>query len=212
MRGAVGRLVEPLRATETWRHISAALSERGASRHWRGSVDDVVAYHRARVARSDERAGERALCWRVLSDRTWSDLELESVFARMGDRCGCPLGQQVLHDLMRRPVVDPLTVSRRDELIRAISNRPQAEVRIARAANLVATSAAYDLFRLTDEELPERPKWYLLFPALGITAVVAILERHAEFSADRRRTAAAGRRRRGFRRRARRTGSPRARR
>ncbi|MFS8637664.1 MAG: hypothetical protein FWJ74_06230 [Gemmatimonadota bacterium] len=161
----LGRVLGPLRATALGRAMSVAVEQRRAARSWRRGIAEIASYHEARRGREPGEA---------LSDRVWSDLELQSVYERI-DRCGSPVGQQVLYDMLRRPLYDASAILRRGAAISALRARPELRDRIRAALHPLAHPVSYDLHHLTASELPGRPRWYFLLPLLGLAAPGALL-------------------------------------
>lgn len=114
----------------------------------------IASYHRA------IESGE------ALDDRTWSDLGLDDVFARL-DRTLTPIGQQVLYDMLRRPLFSREKLECRERLICEHLEHRERRERMQSMLSRLSASALYDIHDLFTSELPDRPRAARLFPVLS---------------------------------------------
>jgi hypothetical protein len=127
-------------------------------------MDVIAEYHHARV-----QAGEGT----SLDDRTWDDLNLDAVFARL-DRTTSTLGQQLLyHRLRSRPSAAHLEAF--DDLATLLENEVTLRERVQAALEPLQNPAGYDLWWLTQPGVVETKRWHVIFPALGLFMVTAAL-------------------------------------
>jgi hypothetical protein len=150
------------------------------------AFDAIAEYHRSRIAGSHVGVGgvtaspsdsisasDRPDAPASLDDRTWSDLNLDAVFATI-DRTESTLGQQALyHRLRSAPVADHLDAF--DALVERMRTdaaaREQAQLTLARLQD----PAGYDLWWLAQgEALGTRP-WHALFPALALGMLASLV-------------------------------------
>lgn len=129
-----------------------------------GRLDEIAAYHRRSA-----RAGEAE----PISDRVRDDLDLDAVFGAV-DHCTSAVGQQVLYDMLNRPLSDAMVLGERDRLIRHLDAAPELRARLRRALEGLRQRNAYALHNLFTAELPARPRLYLLFPALTLAALLCV--------------------------------------
>jgi hypothetical protein len=109
-----------------------------------------------------------------LDDRTWEDLNLDSIF-EVVDRTESALGQQALYARLRTAPLgrhleafDALMARFEDS-----DRRERAQIALARLAG----SSAFDLWRLTQPNALVQAPWHALFPMLGgamLAALVAV--------------------------------------
>jgi len=107
-----------------------------------------------------------------LDDRTWNDLLLDDVFARL-DRTESSVGQQSLYGRLRRAPV-PRDLDAFDALVARLTGdvnlRERAQVALARLRH----SSGYYLHRLARPDALVRPWWHVVFP-LWTAAVLMTL-------------------------------------
>ncbi|MEX0892390.1 MAG: hypothetical protein WEB88_09495, partial [Gemmatimonadota bacterium] len=112
----------------------AALRARRELRALPGQIDDIDLYARLR---SPAAPGS-------LDERTWRDLDMDAVFARI-DRASSGVGQQVLYDLLRHPARDWTELAERDAGVRRLAERPAARQAIAEALRSLRGRGTYQL-------------------------------------------------------------------
>jgi hypothetical protein len=112
----------------------------------------------------------------VLDDRTWHDLLLDEVFARL-DRTESRIGQQMLYHRLRTATV-PRALDAFDALARAADN-PQRRERAQEALARLSTKAAYYVHHLTWPDALTISPWHRIFPlwtaAVVLTLVLALI-------------------------------------
>lgn len=110
----------------------------------------------------------------VVADRTWRDLSLDDVFAKL-DRCVSMVGQQTLYRRLRRPSDSAAAVARFDRKIRAFSDDPRLRAQFQEAVRRVEGDAAPLLYG----EPPPLPRAAALFPfatcATFLAAAVSVV-------------------------------------
>jgi hypothetical protein len=134
----------------------------GASIERPRRMDAMFTSHAARVAAF---TGSRSL-----DERTWVDLNLDSVFAAI-DRTQSTSGQYALYHRLRTvPVADHLGAF--EALVRRMTldsaSREPAQLALARLQD----PQGYDIWWLADPHAVERRSWYAIFPLLTSAAVI----------------------------------------
>jgi hypothetical protein len=110
-----------------------------------------------------------------VSDRTWNDLSLDDVFARL-DRCATGIGQQALYARLRRPALDPERVASFDRLVRAFTDDPALRESFGRATAPLGPNAPADLPALLYDGASLRvPKLFHVAPFATASTVLAAL-------------------------------------
>ncbi len=114
-----------------------------------------------------------------LDARTWTDLNLDDVFAAL-DRTTSTLGQHALYHRLRTGPSSDLSA------FEALVARAEADARFREQAQLVLSRLTdphgYNLWWLAERGAIEFRSWYIVFPALAVTAallLVATLVQHA---------------------------------
>jgi hypothetical protein len=130
-----------------------------------GTLDEIATYYRQRSPGSVPQH---------ISDRTWDDLDLGAVFRHI-DHSASTVGQQVLYDLLRSPESIPDRIAERDVLVRRLGEESGLREVIERAVSGLRHGSAYGLSYLFLEDLPRRPRFFLLFPALTLAALGAVV-------------------------------------
>ena len=113
----------------------------------------------------------------TVDDRTWSDLEMDEVFARI-DRTTSVIGRQYLYALLRTYNEDDPGLRKRSALYSLFRTDREFREKIQRALYPLHHSESAYLTTLLYEELPPKPKYYLLlylssglfFLSLGLIA------------------------------------------
>ena len=129
-----------------------------------GTLDEIASYRRGRLSGAGG--------W-IVPEQVWSDLEMDAV-VRAVDHCASAVGQQILYDLLRSPLSDPEEVGRRSDLIRCFDENPDLRLKTLDALKGLSGSRAYYLQYLFLSELPRRPRFYLIFPILTLSAFASI--------------------------------------
>jgi hypothetical protein len=128
-------------------------------------LEDIAIYHQAR----QERDGGEAV-----DDRTWSDLDLDLVFAEV-DRCESAVGQQVLYRMLRTPQFDAARLDAFDALADRMTRDAGTRGRIAKLLGRLDRAKAYYLPNLFLLPLPWRPKHRWVYPLLTALAVMSLV-------------------------------------
>lgn len=119
-------------------------------------MDAMAASHRSRLA------GTSAA--RSLHDRTWSDLDLDAVFAAI-DRTQSTLGQHALyHRLRTMPVADHLAAF--EALVTRMERDAEARERAQLALDRLQDPQGYDIWWLARPGAVAERWWYPVFPSL----------------------------------------------
>ncbi len=120
-------------------------------------MEAIAANHRSRIESAPARG--------ALDDRTWDDMNLDEVFARI-DRTESTLGQQALyHRLRAAPVADNLDAF--EALVtRMTADAPDRE-RAQIALAFLRDPHGYDLWWLGRPDGVEIRSWYVIFPILA---------------------------------------------
>jgi hypothetical protein len=129
---------------------------------------DMAAISRYHLAAIDRHASAD-----VIDDRTWADLDMDDVFARL-DCTESAVGQQVLYARLRTaPIGNHL------EAFEALTTRLQEEFKTRETAQAalarLSDPAAYDLIDLAAPGTFETKVWYVLFPILAAAMAVAVV-------------------------------------
>ena len=125
-------------------------------------MDAVAATHAARVAGS---TGVRSL-----DERTWTDLNLDQVFAAI-DRTTSTLGQHALyHRLRTAPVADRLDAF--EALVRRMTLDEAARERAQLSLARLQDPQGYDVWELANADAIGPRSWYRVFPLLTAVAIV----------------------------------------
>ncbi|HEX5474992.1 MAG TPA: hypothetical protein VFX12_10055 [Vicinamibacterales bacterium] len=137
----------------------------GSPRRRDRRMDTIAEYHRARA----EEPGAPP----SIDDRTWTDLDLDAVFALI-DRTESTLGQQALYDRLRRAPA-PRPVDAFERLVTRFSGELETRERAQDALARLQNPAGYDLWWLAQPGAIEVRPWYGLFPFLALLMLAAIL-------------------------------------
>ncbi len=113
-----------------------------------------------------ERAG-------AIDERTWRDLDLDDVFCSLDFTVSEP-GRQYLYHLMRTPRKDGGHLARLDRVARQLTEDDVAAGRVRTALARLQDPRAARLVNLFFDDLPERPRGWLLFPMLTTAAVTCL--------------------------------------
>ena len=148
-------------------------------------IADVVARRAARLAEPawgtpiererDEVGLRKAFRWwsrgeeGVVGDRTWRDLALDVVFARI-DRCLTSVGQVMLYRRLRMPAEDPVALETFERSVRAFEEDASTRLEFARAVLPLRTNAL-GLAALFYGEEPELPRGARLYPLATVATV-----------------------------------------
>ncbi|HET7437154.1 MAG TPA: hypothetical protein VFN10_20775 [Thermoanaerobaculia bacterium] len=118
----------------------------------------IASYHRSRANAE------------AIDDRTWSDLDLDDVVAAL-DTCRSGAGEQLLYDIVRTPRFDRETLHAREaQLSRVVTQRGP----IARELESLRKADLYDVHQLFTGELPDRPRFPLIFPLISLLSILSV--------------------------------------
>jgi hypothetical protein len=109
-----------------------------------------------------------------IDDRTWSDLHLDSVYARI-DRCVSPVGEQMLYDILRAPANEDAILHERHAAAERMTASPQLRHAVQEAQAPLRVWDAYFLPNLFQEGLPQRPRLWFVFPILTLLALAMMV-------------------------------------
>jgi hypothetical protein len=124
-------------------------------------MEAMAASHRARIAALTHS--------RSLDERTWTDLNLDEVFAAV-DRTSGTLGQHALyHRLRTAPVADHLPAF--EALVSRFTVDGAARERAQMALSSLQDPHGYDVWWLAGPEAVARRRWYAIFPVLTATTI-----------------------------------------
>src|SRR5687768_7017753 len=122
----------------------------------------MAASHRSRVAGTSPA--------RSLDDRTWTDLDLDAVFAAI-DRTQSTLGQHALyHRLRTTPAADQLATF--EALVTRLERDGPARERAQLALDRLQDPQGYDIWWLAGAGAVEQRRWYPVFPVLFFTTIL----------------------------------------
>jgi hypothetical protein len=124
-------------------------------------IDAIVESWRSRVAHTQHAA--------YLDDRTWTDLDLDEVFAAI-DRTVSTLGQEAFyHRLRTAPLSDHLDAfeALAQRVTTDASTRERAQLAVARLQD----PHGYNVWWLADPSAIESHPWYAIFPLLTISTI-----------------------------------------
>ncbi|MGI9628751.1 MAG: hypothetical protein ACR2QM_18090, partial [Longimicrobiales bacterium] len=131
---------------------------------WR-DIESIARYHRRKAEEDPESV--------FLDDRTWSDLHLDLVFAKV-DRTRSTIGKQFLYHRLRcTPTKDEL--DRFERLVSHFTENVDERVRSQHLLARLSHAAGYRLIDLCQEGGLRTRWWYSVFPLLGSAAVVSLI-------------------------------------
>lgn len=127
---------------------------------WR-DLTPIGEYHRWRAGQDDGRS--------YLDDRTWSDLDLDLVFAAV-DRTRSTIGQQLLYHRLRCSPTEQ-ELGRFERLVQYFSAREEERLGAQLLLARLSHPAGYRLWQICQADRIMIPGWYGLFPLLGLAAL-----------------------------------------
>lgn len=123
----------------------------------------IAEYHRSRVTGRPSAS---------LDDRTWSDLDMDAVFASI-DRTESTLGQQALyHRLRSAPVADHADAF--EALVTRLAGDGALRERIRRVLARLQHPYGYDLWWLAQPDAIQQRPWHIIFPCISALAVASM--------------------------------------
>lgn len=126
-------------------------------------LDTIAASHRSRLAATSPA--------RSLDDRTWTDLDLDAVFAAI-DRTQSTLGQHALYHRLRTSSTGG-HLAPFEALVTRMERDAAARERAQLALDRLQDPQGYDIWWLAGSDAVERRRWYPIFPVLCFTTIVA---------------------------------------
>lgn len=109
-----------------------------------------------------------------VDDRTWRDLFIPEVFPSL-NHTRSRVGSQMLYRLLRCPSFTDDEIARRDKLIRLFSENQKLREQLQQALDPLRSDDAALLPNLFFSEMPLRPAYYRVFPALTMAMAASIL-------------------------------------
>lgn len=109
-----------------------------------------------------------------LDDRTWTDLNMDDVYARI-DRTLSPVGQQVLYDLLRTPSGSADELADRERWISWLGSDSAARESIQQILARLRSPDLQDVHYLFTGPIPDQSPIARLFPALSVLAAASIV-------------------------------------
>ncbi len=110
----------------------------------------------------------------VIDDDTWDDLNFDKLF-KLIDRTESNIGQQVLFDMLRRPVQDAQTLEARERWIDIFGDEPDLRLDLQVELRKLTGFRIWRLSNLIFEALPQIPRWFYGFLVIPVLAVVSIV-------------------------------------
>lgn len=125
----------------------------------------IAGYHRWRATREGGST--------YLDDRTWSDLHLDLVFSKV-DRTRSTIGKQLLyHRLRSSPTEEDL--NRYERLVQYFGTHEEARYGAQFLLARLSHPAGYRLWQICEKDKIDIPRWYGLFPLLGLAALGSVV-------------------------------------
>lgn len=144
------------------RRLARIRANWGEPVHRTRRVDAMAASHRSRVAGTSQP--------RSLDERTWTDLDLDAVFAAI-DRTQSTLGQHALYHRLRT-TPDGGHLAAFEALITRMERDAPARERAQLALDRLQDPQGYDIWWLAAPGAVEPRWWYPAFPMLFFTTIV----------------------------------------
>lgn len=109
-----------------------------------------------------------------IDDRTWRDLDMDEVLARI-DRTWSAPGQQYLYHTLRRGFRSAGELHALEARVTEVAADQELARTLGDALKRLADSRALQLPLLFQGALPVRPAWWWLFPLLTLSSIVSLL-------------------------------------
>jgi hypothetical protein len=137
-------------------------------------IDAIADYHRSRIAGETDGGGRSPSDSqsRSLDERTWSDLDLDAVFAAI-DRTESTLGQQALYHRLRTAPVAP-NGDAFEALVDRLSGDAPTRERVQMALSRLQDPHGYDLWWLAQPDSIITRPWHIIFPLLAAICLGAL--------------------------------------
>jgi hypothetical protein len=108
-----------------------------------------------------------------LDDRTWTDLNLDDVFAVL-DRTESVVGQQRLYARLRGSAAGA-SLDAFEALVTKFSDDPDTREAAQLALTALRDPSGYDVIDLTRPDALDTQAWHLVFPVLGVSMLAALV-------------------------------------
>lgn len=109
-----------------------------------------------------------------VDDKTWDDLNLNSVFCLI-DRNISGVGQQILYYLLHKYEIDPIKLGKRIEIIEVLKKNSDLREKIQLALlNVNGVSSYFISYLVLEKNLPQF-KFYKIFYLLSVGSLIALL-------------------------------------
>jgi hypothetical protein len=109
-----------------------------------------------------------------VSDRTWRDLDLDAVFARI-DRCVSPIGQQVLYRRLRTPRLDLEPLLALERRVLALEAAPESRASLAEALSALSDAGSQSLAQIIFGPPMVLPRGAVFFPLATLATIATAL-------------------------------------
>lgn len=124
-------------------------------------------------ARAYDRLLSEAGAEAPIDDRTWVDLDLDDVFCTLDYTASEP-GRQYLYRQLRTPQTSVERLDRFERVVAEIAASPRLAGQLHAVLGKLKDPRAARLVNLVFDDLPPRPKFWLLFPILTTAAVACL--------------------------------------
>lgn len=112
--------------------------------------------------------------YQVISDKTFGDLDFESVFMFL-DRTSSKIGQQYLYYKLRTIAPNTKKTLNREQVIENLTKNESLRIKVQK---LLEQLTGYDAYRVCDlfqQEHPKTPKWFVLIKSLSAVSLVSLM-------------------------------------
>jgi DNA mismatch repair ATPase MutS len=140
-----------------------------ADRRWTLSAEETAAYLRTEAP--------DCLQEDFVDDRTWSDLEMEKIYARF-DRCITPMGAQYLYALLRTYQTNPESLKANVQICHAFKTNPQATVAVQCALRELGRQESANLAEIllgAPAASPEPRQLFYLISAASVACPLGLI-------------------------------------
>ena len=114
----------------------------------------------------------------TIDDRTWTDLDMDDVFASV-DRTRSSVGQSALYAMLRLPLPDSAAVDQRVRRVRALMEDTRALARVSRIMRRLGSQRDTELFRFLAQHREQindrRASLYLVLSILPFVAIAGAI-------------------------------------
>ena len=137
---------------------------------WDGSVNEKSDFEL--IKRYYDIQQKNGCAQNFVDETCWSDLDMDEVFHRM-DRNITPPGRQFLYHLLRTASMHGNEDAYKN--YEFFKDHPEVRTKIQRILLKLRTPSAYFLADLVFSELPDKPRWFFLFPLSAIAMLALVL-------------------------------------